>query len=218
MSTRILTRRRALAAAAAAAGVGAAGLAALPWLAGARSSSLDYAFSGAAPHRGLGLAPPLSCTSGTRSQTEGPFYTPRTPRRSSIREPDTKADPLVLEGLVLTPDCRPVAGAVVDIWHCDEVGDYDNEGFRYRGHQFTDAVGAFRFETIRPPRYTGRTPHIHVKAQGEATRLLTTQVYFPDLEAANARDSIFREDLVMRLARDAGGGWRGRFDFVLAPS
>ena len=214
-----LTRRRALAGFAATAAGAAASLAALPWLAGARSSSLDYAFTGPAPDRGLGLDPPLTCTPGTRSQTAGPFYTPRTPRRATLREPGTTGEPLVFEGLVFTPDCRPVAGAVVDIWHCDERGRYDNEGFRYRGHQFTDAAGAYRFETIRSKRYGGRTAHIHVKVQGETTHVLTTQVYFPDLEASNTRDSIFRDDLVMRLERPgAAGVWRGRFDFVLAPA
>ena len=82
------------------------------------------------------------------------------------------------------------------------------------GTSFTDQAGAFRFETIRPVRYSGRTPHIHVKVQGEATRVLTTQVFFPDMQEANARDRIFRDELVMRLDR-AGGAWRGRFDFVL---
>ena len=218
-----MTRRRATrafvgVAAAAAAAASAVSLATLPRLAGARSSSLDYEFTGPAPDRGLGLAPPLTCTPGTRAQTAGPFYTPRTPRRANLREPATKGEPLVLEGVVLTPDCRPVAGAVVDVWHCDERGDYDNEGFRYRGHQFTDAAGAYRFETIRPKRYRGRTAHIHVRVQGETTPVLTTQVYFPDLAAANARDFIFRKDLVMRLGRAPGGEWRGRFDFVLAPA
>ena len=212
MNARNVTRRRALA------GL-AATLAALPYLAGARSRSLDYAFTGPAPDRKLGLEPPLACTPGTRSQTAGPFYTPGTPRRANLREPGTTGEPLVLEGFVLTPDCRPVAGAVIDIWHCDERGHYDNEAFRYRGHQFTDAAGAYRFETIRSTRYRGRTAHIHVHVQGEKTRLLTTQVYFPDLETTNARDSIFRDDLVMRLERrGADGVWRGRFDFVLAPA
>ena len=209
-----LTRRRALAGLAMA---GTASVLALPLLPRARSTGLGYEFLGPAEDRGLGLAPPLECTAGTRTQTAGPFHTPSTPRRSDLREPDTSGDPLVLEGLVLTPDCRPVAGAVVDVWHCDEHGDYDNDGFRYRGHQFTDRAGAFRFETIRPPRYPGRTPHIHAMVQGETTRLLTTQLYFPDREASNDRDWIFREDLLMRLGR-TGGVWRGRFNFVLTPA
>ena len=175
---------------------------------------------GAGPRTGGSGSPRRSpARRAPAGRPRGPFYTPGTPRRSNLREPGTTGEPLVFEGLVLTPDCRPAAGAVIDIWHCDERGRYDNDGFRYRGHQFTDGAGAFRFETIRSKRYGGRTAHIHVMVQGEATRLLTTQVYFPDFEAANARDSIFRDDLVMRLDRPgADGVWRGRFDFVLAPA
>ena len=194
----------------------AASAVSMPFLARARSSALNYAFSGPAADRLLGLDPPLSCTAGTRSRTEGPFYTPTTPRRTNLQEPDSRGQLLILEGLVLRPDCRPIAGAVIDIWHCDEHGRYDNVGFRYRGHQFTDTAGAFRFKTIRPNRYTGRTAHIHVKVQGKATRLLTTQLYFPDLQDTNAKDWIFRDDLMMRLD-PISGGFRGRFDFVLSP-
>ena len=208
-----ISRRLAISGVAAA----AAGAAALPLLSRAWSSALKYEFSGPAADRGLGLATPAACTPGTRAQTEGPFYTPRTPRRDDLREPGASAETLVLEGLIVTPDCRPVAGAVIDIWHCDDRGRYDNSGFRYRGHQFTDAAGAYRFTTIRPPRYPGRTPHIHVKAQGETTRPLTTQLYFPDLSEHNARDRIYRDELLMRLSR-AGDDWHGRFDFVLAPA
>ena len=196
--------------------MGLAGAAVVPVVARARSTPLGYAFPGGEADRGFGLRPPLDCTPGTRAQTEGPFYKPSTPHRADLREPG--GEPLVFEGLLLTPDCRPAPGAVIDIWHSDERGRYDNRGFRYRGHQFTDAAGAFRFLTIRPGIYTGRTPHIHVKAQGEGTRLLTTQVYFPDLEDANARDAIYREELLFKLDRTASGIWRGRFDFVLRPA
>ncbi len=196
--------------------VAASGAAAAPFVARTGWANLGYTFEGPAADRGLGLAPPVTCTPGTRTQTAGPFYTPQTPQRTTLREPDTRGETLIFEGLVLAHDCRPLAGAVIDIWHCDEDGYYDNRGFRYRGHQFTDAAGAFRFETIRPVRYSGRTPHIHVKVQGEETGVLTTQVYFPDLQEANDSDWIFRDDLVMHLDR-AGSGWRGRFDFVLPP-
>ena len=213
MSNRIVTRRRAAVGLAAV----AAGAAGLPFLTRAGSAPLDYVYSSVVPDRGLGLAPPRICTPGTPSQTEGPYYMPSTPRRADLREPATGGEPLVLRGLVLTPACRPVSGAAVDLWHCDERGRYDNQGFRYRGHHFTDAAGAFRFETIRPGRYPGRTPHFHVKVQGEATRLLTTQLYFPDRPHDNIGDSIYREGLLLRLDR-AGGIWLARFDFVLAPA
>ena len=166
----------------------------------------------AAPARGRAQ----DCPSRTRRQTAGPFHIPSAPRRAVLREPGTDGETLAFEGLVLDEDCRPVTGAVIDIWHCDEYGRYDNRGFRYRGHQVTDATGAFRFLTIRPGHYTGRTPHIHVKVHGGGTRPLTTQVYFPDLTRANARDGIYRDDLLLRLDRTAGDAWRARFDFVLA--
>ena len=209
---RSVTRRLALTALAAAGSAAAA-----PFAACTGWASLGYPFTGPAADRGLALAPPAECTPGTRARTAGPFYTPQTPQRATLREPDTKGESLVFEGLVLAHDCRPLAGAVIDIWHCDEDGHYDNRGFRYRGHQFTDADGAFRFETVRPGHYPGRTPHIHVKVQGEATGVLTTQVFFADLAEDNAGDWIYRDDLVMRLDR-AGAGWRGRFDFMLAPA
>ena len=209
MTTRTVTRRLAVG--------GLAAAAAAPFLPRAGVAASGYAFAGPAADRGLGLAPPARCTPGTRARTAGPFYTPETPRRDSLREPDTVGEPLVFQGLLLSRDCRPLAGAVIDIWHCDEHGHYDNRGFRYRGHQFTDAAGAFRIETIRPGHYTGRTPHIHVRVQGEGTPLLTTQVFFPDLEDENEGDWIYRGDLVMSLDR-AGGAWRGRFDFVLPPA
>ena len=76
-----------------------------------------------------------------------------------------------------------------------------------------DFDGAFRFRTIVPKIYSGRTRHYHVKVQAPDSRLLTTQLYFPN-EPANLRDGLFRRELLMRVA-DAGDSLAGRFDFVL---
>jgi protocatechuate 3,4-dioxygenase beta subunit len=73
---------------------------------------------------------------------------------------------------VLTRSCRLLHGAVVDLWHADEKGEYDNIGFRYRGHVITGPDGAFRFRTIVPALYTGRTRHYHIKVQAPGSRLL----------------------------------------------
>jgi len=102
---------------------------------------------------------------------------------------------------------------VVDLWHADDRGEYDNAGFRYRGHVITGADGAFHFHTIMPAVYSGRTRHYHVKVQAPGSRLLTTQLYFPG-EPANRRDGLFRRELLMRVA-DLGDGLAGQFDFVL---
>jgi protocatechuate 3,4-dioxygenase beta subunit len=149
----------------------------------------------------------------TLRQTEGPFYKPRSPTRADLREPGAAGRVIELTGFVLARDCKPLLNALVDLWHADDRGDYDERGFRYRGHVFTDATGLFRFLTVMPALYTGRTRHFHVKVQAPGRRLLTTQLYFPG-EPANARDPIFRPELLMKTA-EAGDGMKGRFDFVV---
>ena len=163
------------------------------------------------------LAPTPSCQDGdepTVSETEGPFFKPRSPERSDLHEPGARGHQFELSGLVLSRSCRPLRGAVVDLWHADEKGEYDNIGFRYRGHVISGPDGAFRFRTIMPALYSGRTRHYHVKVQAPESRLLTTQLYFPN-EPANLRDSLFQRELLMRIA-NAGDGLAGKFDFVLS--
>jgi len=111
---------------------------------------------------------------------------------------------------VLSPQCKPVANALVDLWHADEEGAYDNRGYRYRGHQFTDSEGRYRFETIVPAVYPGRTRHYHVKVQPAGGRILTTQLYFSG-EPGNRRDSLYRPELEMKVSK----GGEGAFDFVV---
>jgi len=162
------------------------------------------------------LAPTPFCHDGdepTVRETEGPFFKPKSPERSDLREPGARTRQLELSGLVLTRSCHPLRGAVVDLWHADERGEYDNIGFRYRGHVLTGPDGVFRFRTIVPAIYFGRTRHYHVKVQAPDSGLLTTQLYFPN-ERANLRDGLFQRELLMRVA-DAGDGLTGRFDFVL---
>jgi len=149
----------------------------------------------------------------TQAQTEVPYFKPRSPERASLLEPGIAGPKLMLVGFVLTTACRPVANALLDFWHADEDGDYDNRGYRYRGHQFADEQGRYRLETIVPALYPGRTRHFHVKVQPKGGRILTTQLYFPG-EQANRSDGLFRRELLMRTAKNQG--WlAGRFDFVL---
>ena len=132
---------------------------------------------------------------------------------TDLVEPDTTGRLVEIDGQVVTRSCRPVERALVDLWHADEHGDYDNSGFRYRGHLFTDAEGRYRFRTIMPALYPGRTRHYHFKVQAPEQPVLTTQLYFPD-EPANRRDVLFRRDLVMRVT-EAPAALNARFDFVL---
>lgn len=167
------------------------------------------------------LAPTPACGdpddfAETEAQTEGPYFTPNSPERTSLLEEGMPGTKLVVTGYVYSTDCAPVEGALVDFWHCDDAGVYDNVGYTLRGHQFTDADGRYELTTIVPGVYPGRTRHIHVKAQKPESDVLTSQLYFPD-EPGNASDGIFDPSLVMDLfdAED-GDGKVGFFTFVLA--
>jgi protocatechuate 3,4-dioxygenase beta subunit len=151
----------------------------------------------------------------TPRQTEGPYYTPNSPERNSLLEPGLAGTKITVAGRVLTTDCKPIARALVDFWHADDNGEYDNAGYKLRGHQFTDAAGRYTLQTIVPGLYPGRTRHFHVKVQAPNQRILTTQLYFPD-EPRNERDRIFNSRLVMEV-KDApqAQGKTAAFDFVL---
>ena len=162
------------------------------------------------------LDPTPACRTGeapTIRQTEGPYFKPSSPERIEIIEQGMAGQPIEITGFVLTRSCKGVGRALLDVWQANAAGEYDNSGFRLRGHQFVDADGRFKLRTIVPGAYVGRTRHIHVKVQAPGGRILTTQLYFPG-ETLNQRDGLFRKDLMIRTAKAAG--WlAGRFDFVL---
>jgi protocatechuate 3,4-dioxygenase beta subunit len=165
---------------------------------------------------GQELAPTPACHDGdepTLPEIEGPFFKPRSPERSDLTMPPGRGRLAELSGYVLTRGCRPVSHALLDLWHADDGGEYDNRGFRFRGHVFTDAEGRYRFRTIVPGLYPGRTRHFHLKVQAPQRRVLTTQLYFPN-EPQNLRDGSFHPELLLRVA-EAGPGMAAQFDFVL---
>jgi protocatechuate 3,4-dioxygenase beta subunit len=162
------------------------------------------------------LAPTPACVDAddvTPPQTAGPYFKANSPQRTSLLEPGTSGTRLLLTGRVLGTNCQPIARALIDFWQADDRGNYDNTGYRFRGHQFADGNGQYRLETIMPGLYPGRTRHLHVRVQAPNRPVLTTQLYFPN-EPANARDSIFHRELVLEMQR-ASDGFTGRFDFVL---
>jgi protocatechuate 3,4-dioxygenase beta subunit len=164
------------------------------------------------------LAPTPACDDGdepTLAQTEGPYFTPNSPERASLLEAGMGGQRLVVAGTVLATDCRPLQRALLDFWQADDAGQYDNQGYRLRGHQFSDAKGAWRLETVVPGLYSGRTRHIHVKVQAPDGPVLTTQLYFPG-EPANERDGIFSPELLLGDVRDRGDRRTASFTFVLA--
>jgi protocatechuate 3,4-dioxygenase beta subunit len=150
----------------------------------------------------------------TPALTEGPYFTPSSPRRKSIVPAGAGGTRLTLTGRVLTTAGKPVANALLDWWQADARGAYDNSGYRFRGHQFTDSRGRYTLLTVVPGLYPGRTKHIHVKVQAPRRPVLTTQLFFPGV-AGNRSDGIFTSECLVRRWRVANGRRLATFDFVL---
>ncbi len=171
----------------------------------------------------------------TPSQTEGPYYPITLPA-------DIDADLLVqgdrrysqgeaawLEGKVTDVAGRALSGGVVEIWQCDQQGRYHHPGdggradpnFQGFGRATIGADGGYRFRTIRPAHYEGRTPHIHVKVKLARRELLTTQMYVEG-DPHNAADGLWRRlsvadrNALTRPFEPSADGLRARFDLVVA--
>jgi len=141
----------------------------------------------------------------TPAQTEGPFYPVELPADSDAdllvqgARRYAKGQVAVLEGTLTDTEGRAVKGAAVEIWQCDQQGHYHHPGdggradpdFQGFGRVVVGADGAYRFRTIRPAPYSGRTPHIHLKVRLGTRELLTTQVYVQG-DPGNARDFLWQ--------------------------
>ena len=170
----------------------------------------------------------------TPAQTEGPFYPVTLPAdtdfdlltQGAVRY--SKGQPVSLSGAVIDTAGRAVRGAAVEIWQCDQQGHYHHPGdggradaaFQGFGRVLVDARGDYRFRTIKPVPYTGRTPHIHVKVRLAQRELLTTQLYVEG-DPGNERDFLWRRlDAADRAAVTApftrsGEGLQARFEIVV---
>ncbi len=140
----------------------------------------------------------------TANQGNGPYYVPGSPRRRDVREGRDGAPLLLRIRAVDIATLAPLAGATVEIWHCDADGIYsgyqrygadkfpalvsltlrrfrptDNATF-LRGQQITDHAGHVEFQTIVPGWYTPRTLHIHVRVSLAGKAVLGTELYFSD--------------------------------------
>lgn len=150
----------------------------------------------------------------TQRDAEGPFYKANAPVRSVI---ETRGEPLRIEGRVLqSGDCQtPVIDAVLDIWHCDDEGSYDLEGYRGRGQVKTDNDGKYTFTTIFPPPYGNRPRHIHFKIRAGGRAELTTQLYFqgdPNIKNDFARNAEHDRVIALHSEKDFK---KGTFDIYL---
>lgn len=180
----------------------------------------------------------LSCVA-TPEQTEGPYFVDEGLRRSDIRtDPSDGAVkegvPLALQLFVSSIDssgCKPLAGAVVDIWHCDALGIYSDVQDRYsstigkkflRGYQVTGPDGQVRFTTIYPGWYQGRTVHIHFKVRTDPKAVraheLTSQLYFDEVTTARvAAQQPYVGRKQRRLRNEEDGLFRDGGDRLVLP-
>ena len=183
--------------------------------------------------------------------TEGPYYVNENLERSDIRI-DT-ADGSTVEGDVLRLDwvvsqvdgnaCIPLEGVLVDVWHCDALGNYSDvgseDGHDYlRGYQHTDASGKATITTIYPGWYQGRAVHIHFKIRTDAAASsgfeFTSQLFFDDDLSAqvyasgvytskgtpdrlNGSDSIYQQSqgkTLLNVVKD-GAGYAATFEIAV---
>jgi protocatechuate 3,4-dioxygenase beta subunit len=179
-------------------------------------------------------AQPAAPRRPTPAQTEGPFYPVELPADTDfdlLRNGNVsynKGQPAWVEGTVTDLQGKPVAGAQVEIWQCDEAGNYHHPGdggkadpaFQGFGRVTAGADGRYRFRTIKPVAYSGRSPHIHVKVKLGGRDLLTTQMYVAG-DPANARDGIWRrlgaegQQAVTAAFVPGADGLRAHFPIVL---
>ena len=180
----------------------------------------------------------------TPRQTTGPFYPAEIPLDSDNDLYRVAGQPgpaeglsLDLSGQVLTEDGRPLSSVLVEIWQCDARGRYHHPreprgdadpNFQGYGRMDSGADGGYRFRTIRPVPYPGRTPHIHAAVSGPGMQRLTTQLYLAEEVDRNARDGLYRRlsaeaqqavTIALKPAADQDlAKLAGRFDLVIGRS
>lgn len=160
-------------------------------------------------------APTVCNKKSTTQLTEGPYYKTGSPQKNSLIEEGVVGEPIKITGYVMDQNCQKVVNAWIDFWQADGSGNYDNAGYRLRGHQYTDSEGRYVLETVIPGKYLGRTPHIHVKIRAsQNSPILTSQLFMPG-ELQNQTDAIFNEELNMDV-KETENGKLATFDFVLS--
>ena len=149
----------------------------------------------------------------------GPFYKSGAPFQTELCASGRGGgEKLLVTGRVLgMPDCKPLAGALVEVWQADARGDYtlvtpgkkEDEKCLLRASIRTDGEGRYAFTTILPGEYPGRPRHIHYRISHAGYTTLVTQLYF-------ARESGVPDQLVVSTARNAQGVAQAVFDITLA--
>ena len=183
------------------------------------SADLTLATATEASNTTESMDPNLACSAGKTSSsvtpelTEGPYYKAGSPEQADLYHAGMPGTKLVVTGYVYDTNCQPVANAWLDFWQADANGNYDNNGYTLRGHQYTDANGRFQLTTVVPGLYPGRTEHIHFKVQAPDGQVITSQLFFPGV-AQNDSDGIYNANLLLSI-QETSDGWQGQYNFVV---
>jgi len=184
---------------------------------------------------------------GSKGTIEGPYYVPDAPILPAECTLEMRADepgtPLRFEGQVKGVDGTPLSGALVDVWHADDLGFYSQfapglPDWLFRGRVVTDEEGRFAIQTMQPAPYqiptdgscgaliaaagwhAWRPAHIHLKASAPDHQLITTQLYFEGGEYVDTdiADAVKPELMLAPTPRADGQGNEVTYDFALAPA
>lgn len=155
-------------------------------------------------HGGVGTTP---------SATEGPHFRPNSPERTDIAEGRYPGHDLLVGGHILDRACRPISGALTEIWQAGPDGEYGLNGFHLHGHHYTSEDGRWLLTTVEPAPYWPRARHIHLKVQRPGGAAQTTQMFLLG-DPTQASDSQFDQRLVAPLFE--GATKEARMDFVLS--
>ncbi|MEQ1772948.1 MAG: hypothetical protein ABL891_04110 [Burkholderiales bacterium] len=155
---------------------------------------------------------------GTPRDALGPFYKDNAPAATNVCASGSGGkEKLLVSGRILGADCKPLAGALVEVWQADAKGDYsgvtrgkaDDPGCLLRASLTTDGDGRYFFNTIVPGEYPGRPRHIHYRVSHKGHATLVTQLYFDKGVGALA-------PLVVSTTKDETGMTRAAFEVTLA--
>lgn len=136
---------------------------------------------------------------GSVTNILGPAYRKGAPFRERLCAPDEPGTPLSMSGNVAdAATCKPLSGAVLDIWQVDAGGDYDwrSDAFRMRGRFRSGSDGRYAFDTILPVPYASRPKHIHYLVTCDGYEPHITQCYF-DGDERNTTDPFVKKELII---------------------
>lgn len=160
---------------------------------------------------------------------QGPFYTADAPDLvgGQLAEVTEQGQRTIISGRIFDLDCAEyIPNTKIDIWHANDAGDYDNNGYNLRGVVHSNEQGFYMFETVKPGKYLNganfRPSHIHFKITPPGFAELTTQLYFEgdreipgDFAASMTSGTYDASFRIIPLVENTDGVLEGTWDIVI---